>query len=213
MSQPTGFSRAFAFFLSGFQGFSSKRHSERFSSSGLPMGTPDETWGVNSLTIAVVCESWLWQSRSSRRAEPCQDGRRNSRGVFWKWSCRRSSELYSYEGSVLSRFGPHRLRLGGEGPPRDFDLLPRRRHRFFLASHVPERPESGGRGRCSTACGGFFHSEQQKTCRFDRSCISWSVVYLIASKNIEVYPIFSFDWDFSTIHTLHFPFVIPLFDY
>ena len=91
-------------------------------------------------------------------------------------------------------------------------LLPRRRHRFFLASHVPERPESGGRGRCSTACGGFFHSEQQKTCRFDRSCISWSVVYLIASKNIEVYPIFFFDWDFSTIHILHFTFVIPLFD-
>ena len=119
MSQATGFSRAFAFFLSGFQGFSSKRHSERFSSSGLPMGTPDETWGVNSLTIAVVCESWLRQSQSSRRAEPCQDGRRNSRGVFWKWSCRRSSELYSYEKSVLSRFGPHRLRLGGEGPPRD----------------------------------------------------------------------------------------------
>ena len=82
MSQTTGFSRAFAFFLSGSQGFSSKRHSVRFfSSSGLPMGTPDETWGVNSLTIAVVCESWLWQSRSSRRAEPCQDGRRNSRGV------------------------------------------------------------------------------------------------------------------------------------
>ena len=54
MSQATGFSRAFAFFLSGFQGFSSKMHSERFSSSGLPMGTPDETWGVNSLTIAVV---------------------------------------------------------------------------------------------------------------------------------------------------------------
>ena len=53
-------------------------------------------------------------------------------GVFWKWSCRRSSELYSYEKSVLSRFGPHRLRLGGEGPPRDFDLLPRRRHRFFF---------------------------------------------------------------------------------
>ena len=116
---------------------SSKRHSERFSSSGLPMGTPDETWGVNSLTIAVVCESWLWQSRSSRRAEPCQDGRRNSRGVFWKWSCRRSSELYSYEKSVLSRFGPHRLRLGGEGPPRDFDLLSRRRHRFFSCVACP----------------------------------------------------------------------------
>ena len=136
MSQATGFSRAFAFFLSGFQGFSSKRHSERFSSSGLPMGTPDETWGVNSLTIAVVCESWLWQSRSSRRAEPCQDGRQNSRGVFWKGSCRRSSELYSYEGSVLSRFGPHRLRLGGEGPPRDSDLLPRRRHTVGFFSCV-----------------------------------------------------------------------------
>ena len=153
MSQATGFSRAFAFFLSGFQGFSSKRHSERFSSSGLPMGTPDETWGVNSLTIAVVCESWLWQSRSSRRAEPCQDGRRNSRGVFWKWSCRRSSELYSYEKSVLSRFGPHRLRLGGEGPPRDFDLLSRRRHRFFSL-----RRKSASFADLEKSCEFVFHN-------------------------------------------------------
>ena len=136
MSHATGFSRAFAFFLSGFQGFSSKRHSERFSSSGLPMGTPDETWGVNSLTIAVVCELWLWQSHSSRRAEPCQDGRRNSRGVFWKWSCRRSSELYSYEG--LSYLGLDHTGFGWEVKVRleIVNLLPRRRYIFFLASHV-----------------------------------------------------------------------------
>ena len=153
ISHATGFSRAFACFLSGSQGFSSKRHSERFSSFGLPMRTPDETWGVNSLTIAVVCESWLWQSRSSRRAEPCQDGRRNSRGVFWKGSCRRSSELYSYEKSVLSRFGPHRLRLGGEGPPRDFDLLSRRRHRFFSL-----RRKSASFADLEKSCEFVFHN-------------------------------------------------------
>ena len=85
------------------------------------MGTPDETWEVDSLTIAVVCESWLWQSHSSRRAEPCQDGRRNSLGVFWKWSCRRSSELYSYEG--LSYLGLDHTGFGWEGKVRPEILI------------------------------------------------------------------------------------------
>ena len=72
---------------------------------------------------------------------------------FWKWSCRRSSELYSYEGSVLSRFGPHRLRLGGEGPPRDFDLLSRRRHRFFSL-----RRKSASFADLEKSCEFVFHN-------------------------------------------------------
>ena len=106
------------------------------------------------------------------------------------------------------------VRSAVRGPPtRRWYRVPALLRCSFLVLPVTSDSKVKGEERCRTACGGFFHSEQQKTCRFDRSCISWSVVYLIASKNIEVYPIFSFDWDFSTIHTLHFPFVIPLFDY
>ena len=100
------------------------------------MGTPDETWGVNSLTIAVVCESWLWQSHSSRRAEPCQDGRRNSREFSGNGPA--AGRVSSTPMKGLSYLGLDHTGFGWEVKVRleilicylDGDIG------FFLASHV-----------------------------------------------------------------------------
>ena len=77
------------------------------------------------------------------------------------------------------------VRSAVRGPPtRRWYRVPALLRCSFLVLPVTSDSKVKGEERCSTACGGFFHSEKQiKTRCSDRSCVSARVVYLFVSNN------------------------------